>query len=94
MTNLKIGDNEDVEERALGEADWRPPPSNKSALSSSLTAPFPISTKFTSECLLTEIQNFSAINYVNCNRITNKNVEFGAYALDTSEFFLYSKYSA
>ena len=40
---------------ALGEADWRAPPSSKTALSSSLMVSFPNSTKLISECLLQNI---------------------------------------
>lgn len=47
--------------RALGEADWRPPPSNKIALSSSSAASFPLSTKLTSNCLL---RNYKKKNYL------------------------------
>lgn len=61
ITNRNI-DDEAVELRALGDADGSAPPSNKTALSSSLTASLPISTKLMSECLLEEAPTTSVRN--------------------------------
>lgn len=51
FTNRKIGDVP-VKLRPFGEAVCIAPPSSKTAVSSSLTAPLPISTRLTSEFLL------------------------------------------
>lgn len=58
FTNLTTWEVID-ELRALGELDWSPAPSNKIALSSSLTGSFPNSTKLISECLANLIISMS-----------------------------------
>lgn len=52
VKNLTIGD--DTEVRALGEAACIPPPSKRTAVSSSLSDSLTNSTKLTSECLMVQ----------------------------------------